>query len=146
MKSFFVRNFGTLAPQWRHVLFQGTFVPLTSGIEAGPDLLVRAISDASLAGFLQTVFYIAISVGAILAVLRIAYAGFVYMTTDAVGLKGDAKKMIQEAVLGLLLLLAIVIILGRINPNLLRMNFDLDNGGTTAPATTASPFPTAGTQ
>ncbi len=124
------------------VLFQAVievpaFRPITQGISDGPPLLARAFEgQGSFSDFLVALFNIAISVGAILAVLRIAYAGFKYMTTDAVGQKSDAKEMIQNAVVGLLLLLAIVLILERINPDLLQMNFDLaPNGSATTQQT-----------
>jgi|SRR3989344_1804326 len=120
-----------LLPSSPFVLFQSivevpAFHPITKGISEGPPLLARAFDgQGSFSDFLVALFNIAISVGAILAVLRIAYAGFKYMTTDAMGQKSDSKEMIQNAVTGLLLLLAIVLILERINPDLLKMNFEL---------------------
>lgn len=101
------------------------FQPITENLSSGPTLLNQAISAGSLAGFLAGIFKVAIVVGAILAVLRIAYGGFIYMTTDAVGDKKKSKDIIQNAVVGLILLLAIVVILERINPNLLTLNFFL---------------------
>jgi|CXWL01.1.fsa_nt_gi hypothetical protein len=118
------------------------FRPITEGISDGPPLLARAFEGQSLGDFLTAIFNIAISVGAILAVLRIGYAGFVYMTTDVISDKSNSKTIIQNAVLGLLLLLAIILILERINPDILKVNFDLQPAGTqTAPAGAGSPFP-----
>lgn len=113
------------------------FKPITEGLSSGPPLLNAAISAGNLSDFLVRVFAIAIAVGAILAVLRIAYGGFVYMTTDAVGQKQTARVIIQNAVLGLILLLAVVVILERINPDLLSMRFILpsaSSGASSAPA------------
>ena len=136
MKKLFAFLRDSVVPNARNVMFQ-TFVPLTPGLgSGGPPRLLSAIQQADMAGFLQAVFNIAISVGAILAVLRIGWGGFKYMTTDAIGSKSDAKKIITDAVIGLLLLLAIVLIIGRINPNLLKMNLNLDKtgGGASTPA------------
>lgn len=115
------------------------FKPLTEGLSAGPPLLVRALESGNMTDFLTAIFNIAISVGAILAVLRIAYGGFVYMTTDAVGQKTNAKEIIQNAVVGLLLLLAVVLILERINPDILKINIDLRQS-----SSTGSPLPGGG--
>ena len=128
------------------VLFQSVvevpeFHPITQGISAGPPLLARAFEGTGdFSDFLVALFNIAISVGAILAVLRIAYAGFRYMTPDALGSKQASREMIQNAVMGLLLLLAIVLILERINPDLLKMNFELSGSGTQTTGG-GSPFP-----
>lgn len=77
---------------------------------------------ATLSEYLNSVFNFAISIGAILAVLMIVKGGFEYMTTEAVGQKGAARTSIQNAVLGLILLLMIVLILEVINPQLLNLD------------------------
>ena len=130
-----------LFPNSRFVHFEA-FVPLTPDLAVGPPLLLEAMKSGDLGTFLNVVFKIAISAGAILAVLRIGYAGFRYMTTDAMGGKKDSIKMIQDAVIGLLLLLAIIIILERINPKLLNMNFQLGPTGT-APTQQSGGLPLA---
>ena len=64
----------------------------------------------------------ALSAGAILAVLRLGYAGWLYMgAADMWGSKQHAKDVIMDAVLGLLLLIGIWIVLNQINPNLLNL-------------------------
>lgn len=75
----------------------------------------------SLAGFFNAAFKTAIVIGAMLAVLRLGYAGFVYITSDLPGAKGSAKEIIGHAVTGLLLLLAIWLILNQINPQILNL-------------------------
>jgi hypothetical protein len=113
------------------LLFQGTFVPLTGGLpgsSSGSSLpsslsgFFNQTGSGALAGFFNAAFTIALSVGAILAVLRIAYAGWLYMSSDAFGKKSHAREVITDAVLGLLLLIGIYIILYQINPNLLNLN------------------------
>jgi len=82
----------------------------------------QVFSSGSLPAFFNAIFTTAISVGAILAVLEIAYAGWEYMSSDLLGKKNDAKDRIRNAVMGLMLLLGIWIILNQINPDILNLN------------------------
>jgi hypothetical protein len=126
MKKFLEKIFGASTIG---LMFQaGTtvqFQPLTQGTNAlGPTLsgLIGG-SNSSLAGFFNTAFTMALSAGAILAVLRLAYAGWLYMgAADMWGSKQHAKEVIMDAVLGLLLLIGIYIVLAQINPNILNLN------------------------
>ena len=59
---------------------------------------------------------------AFLAIGQIMRGGFMYMTTEAVTGKGTARGIIQDAVLGLLLILGSVLVLQIINPNILNIN------------------------
>lgn len=93
------------------------------GIEQSPFLSRLFDPDnVSLVQFFNTIFKTAIVVGAMLAVLRLGYAGFIYMTSDLVGEKGRARSIISNAVLGLLLLLSVWLILNQINPQILNLN------------------------
>ncbi|MEK7509601.1 MAG: hypothetical protein AAB605_02710 [Patescibacteria group bacterium] len=78
--------------------------------------------NSSLADFFSALFYTALAIGAILAVLRLGYAGFKYMTTDLFQQKQNAREIISQAVLGLLLLLSVWLILNQINPDILNLN------------------------
>ena len=101
-------------------LLAGGFVPLTDTSQS--PMLSGVYNSGDLAGYVNALFTTALSVGAILAVLRIAYAGYEYMTTDAWGSKQHAKEVLGDVVLGLLLLLSIYLILNQINPNLLKLD------------------------
>jgi ABC-type sugar transport system permease subunit len=79
-------------------------------------------NNTSLEAFFNTLFVSAIAIGAALAVIRLAYAGVVYMTTDLVTSKQNARQMIADVVLGLIVLLAIWVILFQINPDLLNLD------------------------
>jgi len=57
-----------------------------------------------------------------LAVLRVITGGFKYMTTEAIGAKGDARETIQGAVFGLILLLGSWLILNTVNPQILDLS------------------------
>lgn len=99
----------------------GTFVGLQCYPESGKFASLYRDTD-SLSGYLNMLFKIAISVGAILAVMRLAYAGYLYMGGDMWGNKQRAREMIQDVFIGLLLLLSIWVILNQINPNILSLS------------------------
>jgi hypothetical protein len=80
-------------------------------------------NQTGLSGYVTAVFTTALSIGAILAVLRIAYGGYMYMgSADMWGNKQQAREIIGDAIIGLLLLFGIYLILYQLNPNLLNLN------------------------
>jgi undecaprenyl pyrophosphate phosphatase UppP len=103
-----------------HVAGAQTFVPLAPA--PGGTMLGELYGTTSLAGFINKLFTIMIAVGAIVAVLRIAFAGYLYMATDAWHTKGKAKEIIGDVIIGILLLLSIWLILRQINPDLLNLD------------------------
>lgn len=122
------------------------FCPLANVQGSKLETLYR--SNGSLADFVSNIFTMAISAGAILAVIRLSWAGYLYMTTDSWGSKGHAKEVIGDVVLGLLLLLGIWLILWQINPDILKLNFlnslkqvQTSSPTTPAPARTSTPAP-----
>ena len=96
------------------------FVPLADASQS--PMLQSVYSSGNLAEYINRLFVIAISVGAILAVLRIAYAGYMYMMSDMWTSKSRAREILGEVVLGLVLLLGIYLILYQINPELLDLS------------------------
>ncbi len=97
------------------------FAPLSQGTESSP-LLSGILRSESLPQFLNGLFKFAIAIGAMLAVLQFARAGFMYMTSDIWSNKQRAKDILWDAVLGLLLLLAVWLILNTINPEILNLD------------------------
>lgn len=88
-----------------------------------PEQISKLFSEGStLVGLFNGMFYAAIAIGAILAVLRLGYAGVIYMTTDVWHHKQSAREMISQALLGVLLLLAVWLILNQINPDILNLD------------------------
>ena len=105
----------------RGVLF-ATFVPLAE-TPAGSKLGQLYTGGGDLSNFVNGLFKFAIAVGAIAAVLRLAYAGFLYMgSADMWSNKSEAKRVIGDVIFGILLLLAIYLILYQINPEILKLN------------------------
>lgn len=121
-----VRNIGTL-------LQTGAFVPLSNmnGTNtSGPLGQFFTASQGNLPGLFNAAFNLALSAGAILAVLRISYAGWLYMgAADMWGSKQKAKDVLRDAVIGLLLLLGIWIILDQVNPCILNLDVFQDLRG-----------------
>ncbi len=107
----------------------GGFVPLEcfSDSPRFADTYTTGMAEGGLPTFLNKVFAGAIALGGILAVLRLAWAGFVYMGSDAWGQKEHAKEIIQDALIGLFLLIGIWLILYQINPDILKLNVNITN-------------------
>lgn len=96
------------------------FVPIQSE-EAAP-MLYSLFQSPDLAQLLNRLFFTAISIGAILAVIKIMWGGYTYMASNLWTSKDSAKKTIQNAVIGLLILLSVYLILYQINPCLLNLD------------------------
>jgi len=91
------------------------YQPLSGGL-GGLD------GNASLAQYFNALFNIVLTLGAILAVIMIAIGGFQYMTTEAASAKQASKTRIQQAILGLLMLLSVYIFYSEINPDILKLD------------------------
>ena|SRR3989344_1390666 len=97
------------------------FVPLaqTEGSKLGQ---LYSTTDGNLSNFINGLFKFGIAIGAIIAVLRLAYAGFLYMgSADMWSSKSEAKKILADVTLGLLILLSIYLILYQINPDIVKL-------------------------
>ncbi len=97
------------------------FVPLAE-TPSGSKLGNLYTSTTDFSSFVNGAFKFALALGAILAVLRIAYAGYLYMGNDMWSKKGQAKDIIADVTLGLILLLAVYIILYQINPEIVKLD------------------------
>lgn len=109
--------FCILAPLFAHA---ADFVPLAQ--TPGGSKLGQLYSSGDFSNFINGLFKFAIALGAIGAVLRLAYAGYLYMgQSDMWSHKGEAKDIIKDVTLGLLLLLAIYLILYQVNRDILTL-------------------------
>ena len=97
------------------------FVPLA---ETPPgSKLGQLYKSGDFSNFINGLFKFAIAIGAIVAVLRLAYAGYLYMgQSDMWSHKGEARDIIKDVTIGLLLLLGIYLILYQINRDILTLN------------------------
>ena len=91
---------------------QSKYVPLID-----IPLLTQA-GDTGFSGYINFLYSLSIGIAGLLAVIKIIVAGVKYMFSDVITDKGSAKKEIQGALFGLLLILGAYIILNTINPQL----------------------------
>ena len=90
----------------------------------------------NLGAFVNALFKMTISIGAVIAVAQFVYGGIVYMMTESGAVQmGESKERMQNALLGLVMLLSTYVIFNQINPDLLNLNVNLQqlpetqNGG-----------------
>lgn len=76
--------------------------------------------------YMPGVFNLAIGIAGVLAVLMIIIGGVQYITTDAIQGKSEGKERIQNALLGLVLVLVSWILLYTINPKLTVFDLNVD--------------------
>ena len=93
------------------------------------------LASGDLSTMISGAFDMALAAGAILAVMRISYAGWLYMGwSDSVSEKQAAKQTFSDAVLGLILLYSIYLVLFQINPCLLKIRlFNPNDSGDCKP-------------
>lgn len=102
----------------------GAFVPLTHLPQI--DQLAQSQGFAT---FVNALYKICIGAGAVLAVIMIMVAGVQIMTSrGSVTSNEKAKNRIQNAVFGLILVLAPTIVFGIINPDILNLNLGTEFG------------------
>ncbi|OGC78824.1 hypothetical protein A2852_01610 [Candidatus Adlerbacteria bacterium RIFCSPHIGHO2_01_FULL_54_23] len=96
-------------------------------------------TNPNFAAFLGGFFTLLLTIGGIVAVGTLVIAGIIYMTSEVIGKKEEARKRIQNAVWGLLILISSYLILNTINPDLLAFKFFLgQTSGGQQPAPTYS--------
>ncbi|QSH39182.1 hypothetical protein JXR01_02650 [Candidatus Kaiserbacteria bacterium] len=108
------------------VLFSLLVIP--SFVDAAYTPLANGLGNLdteNLGNFFNNLFQIALTIGAVLAVLIIAVSGLQYMTTEAASGKGSSRERMQQAVLGLLMLLSVWLFFNEINPDILNLDFVL---------------------
>ncbi len=79
-------------------------------------------ANRTLPEYINVLFRLAVGIGALIAVVKIIVAGVKYMSSDVVFSKEEAKKDIQNSLLGLLIILSTVVVLQTINRNILNLD------------------------
>jgi len=101
-----------------------TFVPVA--VFAQQNLVNLPIGETGdFSDYINAVYLMFISIAALIAVIKIIIAGVKYMFSDIVTQKSEAKRDIQGALLGLLVVLAAVVVLTIINPDLTTFDPDI---------------------
>ena len=91
--------------------------------------------------FINSLYWLSISIAALLAVIKLIIAGVKWMLTDVVTSKEDAKKDIKGSLIGLLIVLGAVLVLMVINPQLVNVNFNPDRTAPPPPVGAITPPP-----
>lgn len=127
-----------------------SFIPLavTNAAEVyyKPLVGIPGVDTTNFDSFISTLYALSISIAGLLAVIKIIWAGVKYMLTDVVTTKGEAKKDIQGALVGLLVVLSAVLILTVINPNIINVDMSLSpasnrQAAATTPSNATAPLP-----
>jgi hypothetical protein len=116
LTNFFILSFfafGSMAYAAEFIPLSPSFPMLGRGIEVG--------TQGGLVRFLNMLVFACVAIAAVLAVVMVAVGGFKYMTTDSMFAMGSAKEQITNAIVGLLIVLAAVLILRTINADLVSM-------------------------
>lgn len=104
------------------------FIPLTTlpGLE---DIAEAGDNpSAGLSGFFNTLYRLCIGAAAIIAVIQIMRAGFKIITNKgSFSQNEEAKSLIGNTILGILLVLSPVIVFSIINPRILDLEFDFSS-------------------
>lgn len=113
----------TMLPDGRTIQTPGVIIPTESTPQqyvplAPIDTDPGIYQVNNFGAFLNGMMKILISLGAVLAVLLIVIGGFQYITSASEGGKGSAKERIENALIGLAILLGSYLILNTINPDL----------------------------
>ena len=80
------------------------------------------ISADTLANFLNNLYKYLIGLAAVLAVIQIIRGGFYIMGQESVTKKGEGRHLIQQAILGLVLVLLPALVFSIINPAILNLS------------------------
>lgn len=91
-------------------------------VEVEPFQKIPFIDTNSTEGYINALYKASIAVAAFLVIFKLMWVGTKYMLTESVIKKGDAKGSIQNALIGLVIIISAALILSTINPNLLSLN------------------------
>ena len=87
---------------------------------------IEPTGDTDLNVYINALYRLSISLAALLAVIKIVAAGAKYMLSDIVPAKEEAKKDIQGALIGLLIVIGAIIILNTVNSDLTELDLSID--------------------
>lgn len=115
-------------------------LPSLTFAQYSPMVGIGVDPNTDFSSYINSIYALAISLAALLAVIKIVIAGVKWMTTDVVTSKGEAKKDIQGALVGLIIVLSAVLIINIINPQI--TNVSLSLGTPSSPSGGAGTTPT----
>jgi hypothetical protein len=125
------------------IFAQETFVPLTSLPGLSDVESAGLVSGDTLPAFFNALYRLTIGVAAVLAIIQIIRAGIAFMTSEgSVSKNENAKSLLGNAILGILLVLSPVIVFSIINPDILKLDLNFEELQPT-PKETSTTTPTA---
>jgi hypothetical protein len=83
------------------------------------------VGNTNLETYLLGVFNLSIGIAAVLAFVMITFGGVMYATSDAISGKSQGREYVENAIWGLLLVIAAWVILYTINPNILTFKLSI---------------------
>ncbi len=126
-----------------YVLIMGT--PVLAFAQESFIVPIPGANDPNdIAGYVKALFTYAVGLGALLAMVMIVIGALQYTLSEAVTNKEDARDRIKQAIWGLILLLASVLILRTINPDIVKLENIFLKTATLSPSPTVN-SPTANT-
>ncbi len=99
-------------------------LPCIQGTSTGGECATTPTIDLN--GYIGYIFKFAIALAAFLAVIMIIWGGVETMTSEVPFIKSNGKDKIQNAVIGLVMVLASYLILVTIDPRLVEINTSID--------------------
>lgn len=111
-------------------------IPNLTADESGDEL-----DTVNLTTFLNNLYKYLVGIAAILAIIQIIRGGLEISTQDSVSKHASGKEHIQQAILGLVLVLSPVLVFSIINPSILNLSVALPNLNAESPF--ANPTPPA---
>jgi hypothetical protein len=119
----FYTLFGTLGFAAAGIFLIGTHTVLGAGFT--PMVGIPGVSTsgaADLPTYINQIYILTISIGALFGVIKISFAGVKYSMSDVVTSKESAKEDIKGVLLGLAILLLPFVVLNTINPDLIKLD------------------------
>ncbi len=86
---------------------------------------ITSVAPGEFGNYISNMYFLSISLAIALAVFQLSRAGFTYLTTEAFTGKKEARGIINNALIGLGLILASYLLLNTINPDLVQRNFSI---------------------
>lgn len=106
------------------ILFFAPLIAFGQGVSYQPLVGIPGVDNPAenFGNYLNQLYFLSISVAALIAVVKIIIAGVKWMMTDLISGKSEAATEIRTSLLGLLLIVSAVLILETINPQLTNFN------------------------
>ena len=98
------------------------YVPLSPSLPGVESTGYTYGTEHGMSNFINNLFGISVGVAAVLAVIMLAIGGFQYMTSESVFKTSGAKERITNAIVGLIIVLASILIMYTINPDIVNLH------------------------